>query len=697
MSEKLSFPQYIFGLHEPGGEHLMEEKGKKGWIVFTHELGHDPNNQSGTDYRPWSNRGFGIIARLNHGYGTAGTIPLLQYFDAFAQRVRNFVRQSPGCHIWIIGNEMNHRQERPEGQPITPDRYALCYAKCWNQVHALAGHENDQVVVGATAPWNNSTTYPGNENGDWIKYFVDVLQAIRNLGCRVDALAHHAYTHGTDPNLVSSEQKMDPPFQDYHYQFRCYRDFMNATPSDMRRLPAYITEADQNEAWQDTNRGWVQAAYKEINEWNTAPGSADAPIRQQIRALVLYRWPRYDQWYIDGKTGVSDDFRAAMDHEYVWRDVRPPESINNHLLQGAFLEFWERMGQGFCGLPISDELIESGLPTQYFERLVLQQDPSGKLVLQTAGSQLLAAQSRVASLQSQLVRLQSEIAAGQGNLITEVMRPSWANVVYELPRHPTKRYEMRDIGGIRYLVITHSAVPATVAPQTIASFHVKNMDWPGIGYHFYVDGQGQIFKTNELAASCYQVGEWDPVSVGICVGGNFATEVPTAGQLQSTGHLIAWLLQELGLTPDAVKGKKELVETQSPGQQWMTGKMWKNLLLDQVTKAQAEKARPHAVKTLGHYLLCRHDPTDWALGSHCICQAYIGRFGATLGFAASDATGFRFITVVGDTSFVGGEAEQTLLDSGCRVERIACRDHGELEQILADMANRNQRFLNFPG
>jgi hypothetical protein len=31
------------------------------------------------------------------------------------------------------------------------------------------------------------------------------------------------------------------------------------------------------------------------------------------------------------------------------------------------------------------------------------------------------------------------------------------------------------------------------------------------------------------------------------------------------------------------------------------------------------------------------------------------------------------------------------------VERIACRDHGELEQILADMANRNQRFLNFPG
>jgi len=255
---------------------------------------------------------------------------------------------------------------------------------------------------------------------------------------------------------------------------------------------------------------------------------------------------------------------------------------------------------------------------------------------------------------------------------------------------------MRDISGIRYLVITHSAVPATVTAQTIASFHVKNMDWPGIGYHFYVDGEGRIFKTNELAASCYQVGEWDPVSVGICVGGNFSTEVPTAAQLQSTGHLIAWLLQELGLTQDAVKGKKELVETQSPGEQWMSGKVWKDLLLGEVGKAETGKARSHPVKPLGHYVLSRHEPSDWISGSHCICQAYIGRFGATLGFAASDATEFRFVTVVGDASFVEAQAEQSLLDAGCRVERIACRDRDELAQILVDMANRNQRFLNFP-
>ena len=29
---------YIFGIHDPGGEHLMAEAGKRGWLVFTVEV-----------------------------------------------------------------------------------------------------------------------------------------------------------------------------------------------------------------------------------------------------------------------------------------------------------------------------------------------------------------------------------------------------------------------------------------------------------------------------------------------------------------------------------------------------------------------------------------------------------------------------------------------------------------------------------
>ncbi|MBC7255608.1 MAG: hypothetical protein H5T66_05830, partial [Chloroflexi bacterium] len=44
------------------------------------------------------------------------------------------------------------------------------------------------------------------------------------------------------------------------------------------------------------------------------------PTRQKIRALILYRWEQYpgDMWYIRGKNGVIEDFRAALQHDYRW-------------------------------------------------------------------------------------------------------------------------------------------------------------------------------------------------------------------------------------------------------------------------------------------------------------------------------------------------------------------------------------------
>ena len=99
---------------------------------------------------------------------------------------------------------------------------------------------------------------------------------------------------------------MNPPFQNRHYNFLAYRDFMNAIPSAMRDLQVYITESNQDDPWLDQNNGWVQGAYGEINWWNQQPGA------QQIRALALYRWPPFDKWYIQGKQGVVDGFRAAL-------------------------------------------------------------------------------------------------------------------------------------------------------------------------------------------------------------------------------------------------------------------------------------------------------------------------------------------------------------------------------------------------
>ena len=143
-----------------------------------------------------------------------------------------------------------------------------------------------------------------------------VYNALGNGG--FDALAVHTYTHGANPNLIYSTAKMDPPYQNRHYHFRAYRDYMNAVPSWARSLPAYITETDQNDPWADVNSGWVRNAYGDIHWWNQQAGN------QKIRALILYRWPQHDQWYITGKWGVINDWRAAMDNDYRWTDGTSP-------------------------------------------------------------------------------------------------------------------------------------------------------------------------------------------------------------------------------------------------------------------------------------------------------------------------------------------------------------------------------------
>lgn len=437
--------QWIFGLHDPGGEQIMLAANKPGWIVFTEAVGHDPRNRNGHDYRSYSGRGLGVICRINNGYHPAGTLPLSRYYGDFAQRCANFVAASPGCRLWIIGNEPNYEIERPastsrggipqseplhpiepvdpnggapvewwvrikewlhrvaktipgatsaqdapfsppdddpylrglpqrfnaltetgtlqlpnasaapravsSGEAITPAMYAQCYRLCRDAIHRLPGHEQDQVLVAAPAPWNNQTRYPGNERGDWVKYLQDVLELLGPEHC--DGFTLHTYTHGAALAGITSEARMNAPFTDRRFQFRTYQDFLLAIPISMRHLPVYVTETDQNEAWVDANTGWVRAAYKEIDDWNQRPGT------QKIRALALYRWPPYDRWFIEGKNGVIADFRAALNNNYRWDRSQPQPATfkkGNRLKVLGYVNL--RRTPGYVNKPADDRLVE---------------------------------------------------------------------------------------------------------------------------------------------------------------------------------------------------------------------------------------------------------------------------------------------------------------------------------------------------
>jgi hypothetical protein len=167
--------------------------------------------------------------------------------------------------------------------------------------------------------------------------------------------------------------------------------------------------------------------------------------------------------------------------------------------------------------------------------------------------------------------------------------------------------------------------------------------------------------------------------------------------MSNTAHLLAWLLQELKLPLEAILGKNELIDTQSPGNQWLSGKRWKDLLLDAVRQAQVTQTVAHPPKSLYHYMLFWQSGTDWARADWQGAQPYISRFRVTHGFSVEEAQQARYVSVIGGAGGVGQEDERSLLGAGCRVERIAGRDAAGTEQILAEMAARGQRFLSLAG
>jgi len=153
--------------------------------------------------------------------------------------------------------------------------------------------------------------------------------------------------------------------------------------------------------------------------------------------------------------------------------------------------------------------------------------------------------------------------------------PSIQNITQQLPRHPTLQYQSRPLSQIDRIIIHHTAIVPTVGAERTASRRVDSQGWPGIGYHYFITGEGQVQQTNELTTIAYHAGDkYNPVAIGIAFAGDFTSATPSQAQIDHGAHLIAWLIQSLNLSLEAVYGYKELVVTQSPGNQWDTGAMW---------------------------------------------------------------------------------------------------------------------------
>ena len=727
---------YLFGIYDQGGEGLMADAGRKGWVVVGEDIGHDTDNESGKDYRSLADDGFGVIVELSHDHGDGGTLPLSYLYESFATRCGHFVRQSRGCHIWVLGSEPNAWRSRPErGKPqeeaITPHLYSRCYKKCRAAILSQPGHEEDMVLVAAVAPIEADTIYPGNKRGDWVRYLQDVLLLLGSDN--YDGVAVHAYTRGNAAELVTSSQRMEPPYADRRLHFSSYQDVMAVIAP---RTPVFITRAHPRSPWGrgvpnqgwpdgDSDSRWVQAAYQEIDSWNQAYPD------HQIRSLVLYRWGEEtieeSLYTIGDRPGIVRDFGSALANDYRWSLPARPDYRTAFLTQNTpetvmagdtvHVEFRLRNDGSKpwnAGSPNPFRLCSHWYDADNLKVLVSIGYHNDLPHDVAPGEEVTFVARTMAPDSPGHYRLRWEMLhegvtwfTRQGDQAQTVPvetlpaklphKPPIDEAFDKLPQHPQLCYETRQRMDIGAIILHHSAVPAVINARRIAAYHVERHNWPGIGYHFFIGPDGYIQQTQPVEAISYHAGDrGNRLGVGICLAGDFTDASPPQIQLEAAAALVAWLLDDLDLPVSAVHGHCDFKETQCPGLTWAG--IWREPLLESVTTI-LKGARPPAPtpKLIDHYVLFWQSRSNWARDEWRAAENYLVQFRVTMGFCVEDARHARVVTIVGSPSGVSTEVEGQLRAAGCRVERIPGDNPERIRDVFDEMAVHKQPFLTLAG
>jgi N-acetyl-anhydromuramyl-L-alanine amidase AmpD len=243
-------------------------------------------------------------------------------------------------------------------------------------------------------------------------------------------------------------------------------------------------------------------------------------------------------------------------------------------LGAPFLAFFEHYGRALCGDPIGGVVVEEGRRRQYFQCLALEEHEPGRVRVLRLGEAWRAIHA---------MRAVEEVVAA----------PATLDVSRQMRRDPAQRYPSRPLCDIRYLVLHHTGAPPGVGPDAIAAEHVDVNGWPGIGYHYVIDLAGTVYRTQDLTVASYHARQFNPASVGIALVGDLTSSQPTPAQLDATAGLLADLLFDLGLPPDAVRGHREMVPTSCPGEAFL--RVWKPRLMqavnDRANARAVERAR----------------------------------------------------------------------------------------------------------
>lgn len=343
--------QYLYGIHDHDprpDEYIQRIRNviPGGWVTATVAIGHDPTDQSGVDFTWFAKQNVTVICRLNNGYFPNGTIPLPENYLDFATRCANFARNSPGCNMWIIGNELNIAGEWPARGTncgyVSPADYAACYKLCYKAIKAVSPNHKilTQPCAPFSGPFGNGSLGGGYTNDanplSWVDYENQTLQAIIGGGGSIDGIALHVTSRGYQYADIHSTSQRAIAGKNLYWSFYVYKDWITyGIPPRLYNVPLYITECNGYFYWKGGHPengsihyqpGFVQEVYKEIDNYNRNTAvSQGKPI---IRCVNFYRWCNYcDGWNIDSanppftnpyKAQIMSDLDAALAFGYTW-------------------------------------------------------------------------------------------------------------------------------------------------------------------------------------------------------------------------------------------------------------------------------------------------------------------------------------------------------------------------------------------
>lgn len=135
-------------------------------------------------------------------------------------------------------------------------------------------------------------------------------------------------------------------------------------------------------------------------------------------------------------------------------------------------------------------------------------------------------------------------------------------------------------------IILHHAASTNCTADDIDRWH-KGNDWTCIGYHFFVNKKGEVYRGRKEDTVGAHAGNNNSDSIGICAEGNFENETMPEAQKQSLKELVAYLKNKYGISK--VQRHKDVNATACPG---------KNYPFDEIANATVKPAESKPVETV---------------------------------------------------------------------------------------------------